>query len=77
MKDNFKIMEFPSDNTNTVRIAIPGPFPGEYRSGPAGGDETVTLEKFASADNFEFVRVGYSARANILVIKEVPLPKED
>ena len=71
MKDNFKIMEVPSDTQRSYRVAIMNEFDG-YSYGVQDryniDYDNVLLEKFGSSDNFEFIRVGYSPRANILLI---------
>lgn len=69
MKDDFKIIEVPSDSPNTYRVAIPHPVEWNTPSVPLDID-SVTLEKFASTDNFESISCGYSARANVLIVKE-------
>jgi hypothetical protein len=72
MKDNFQLMEVASDHFGKVRVAIPSsisnisnPFatPTEF--------DDVELIQFGTPNNYEFVWCGYSARANVLVIKEV------
>ena len=72
MKDNFQIIEVASDHFGKVRVAIPSsisnissPF-----ATPTEFDE-IELTKFGTSYNYEFSLCGYSARANVLVIKEV------
>ena len=71
MKDNFKIMAVPSDTHRSYRIAVMNDFDGYNCGVPDRYNidyDDVLLEKFGSSDNFEFIRVGYSPRANILLI---------
>ena len=71
MKDNFRIMEVPSDSSNIIQVAVPYDRTSQPREEALEFIDRVVLEKFASDDNFEFIRAGYSVKANVLVIKEL------
>lgn len=71
MKEGFEIIEFPSDSPPTVRVAIPMSL-GTVAYGPAVPFEydDIQLEKVGNPTQGEFMWVGYSARANVLAIRE-------
>lgn len=69
MRDGFRITEIPSDAPSRYLVAIP--CPAEWNISHALMDyDEVILTKFGSRDNFERIWCGYSARANVLVIRE-------
>ena len=74
MLDNFSIMAIPSDTPHCYRIAIRNDIDYGYgcvdTATFAVDYEDVLLEKCGSIDNLEFIRCGYSKRANILLIAE-------
>ncbi len=73
MKDNFQLMEVASDHFGKVRVAVPPSISNILNhsiSVPLEFDD-VELTQFGTSNNYEFVWCGYSARANVLVIKEV------
>ena len=75
MKDDFKIMELPSDSPPRVRIAIPSavdvvPFFDLVEVVAMPLTDEIDLQKFGSKDNYEYILCGCSARANVLVIRE-------
>ena len=71
MEDGFEIVEYPPDAGETVRVAIPGSI-GTVSRGPAVPWEfdTITFEKIGNPYQGEYMWAGYSARANVLAIKE-------
>ncbi len=76
LMDNFKIMELPSDFKGwNFRMAIPAPANSPIAFEDIGlvnlpEIDDIELQEFRSRDNFETIKIGYSIRANTLVIKE-------
>jgi hypothetical protein len=74
MKDGFEIIEFPADAGLYVRVAVPMSL-GTVAYGPAAPFEydDIQLEKVGIPVQGEFMWIGYSARANVLAIRESQL----
>jgi hypothetical protein len=76
LKSGFDVVEFPSDSSKTVKIAIPmsfttAPFPhSEYFS---GYDEIEFSEKIGTMSIAEQVWVGYGKKSNTVIIKEIKI----
>jgi len=69
MKDNFTIMEVPASTVYSVAVHNELSFHGDISRAPFDRDDVI-LEKFGSSDNYEHIRVGYSSRANVLLISD-------
>jgi len=74
MKEGFEIIELPSDAPPTVRVAVTMSL-GTVAYGPAVPFEydDIQLEKVGNPAQGEFMWMGYSARANVLAIRESQL----
>jgi len=73
MKDDFDVVEFPSDSSNRVRVAIRmslSTAPSPYYPFPSEYDEIDFSEKIGSYSKAEQVWVGYGKKSNTLIIKE-------
>ena len=71
IKNDFTIVEYPSDVGPKIRVAIAESLSTQANlpATPADFDE-IEFKMFGNWNSGEFMWAGYSARANILAIKE-------